>query len=258
MCQYLMRIGFRLYGPTLSDRIHRLPFGLYLRVSAADWGPRHQAEFHTLGLIEKHTTVPAPRPVDVFQYQARSYLLMTRVPGRPIGTFVARLTDEQLQGTTEQLRKYVTEIRQIPNTTNTGFQICNSLGAGILDWRIGDSQRRELRFTSAIDFHKCLTSGYSQDLQQQAAPSHTKDHKIVFTHADLNLRNILADEIGKVTGIVDWECAGWYPEYWEYTKSHFGVRFTLRWVADVIDEIFPGYEEELRVENMLVAYAPFL
>ena len=32
-------------------------------------------------------------------------------------------------------------------------------------------------------------------------------HDIVFTHADLNLRNILVDNDGKISGIVDWECA---------------------------------------------------
>lgn len=26
------------------------------------------------------------------------------------------------------------------------------------------------------------------------------------------------EEEGRITGIVDWEEAGWYPEYWEYVK----------------------------------------
>lgn len=47
-------------------------------------------------------------------------------------------------------------------------------------------------------------------------------HKIVFTHADINMRNVLVNENGRISGIVDWECAGWFPEYWEYTKKmHF-------------------------------------
>ena len=25
----------------------------------------------------------------------------------------------------------------------------------------------------------------------------------------------------RITGIIDWEFAGWYPEYWEYTKMYF-------------------------------------
>ncbi|EPS37880.1 hypothetical protein H072_8489 [Dactylellina haptotyla CBS 200.50] len=62
------------------------------------------------------------------------------------------------------------------------------------------------------------------------------DHKVVMTHADLHPRNICAELLSqssegnsgmemdkesciKVTGILDWETCGWYPEYWEYVKA---------------------------------------
>ncbi|KAK4614226.1 hypothetical protein CLAFUW4_09530 [Fulvia fulva] len=249
--QALMQVGHRLYGPTLSERMHRLPFGLYLRIAEAGWYPRHRAEFETLRLVEKYTTIPAPRPIDTLQYQGKSYLLMTRVPGRPIGTLLTGMTDEQLQKATQDLGGYLEQLRSIPNNSSTGAQICNSVGGGILDWRIGESQLHELTFATVTDFHQFLTADYSRHLQEKARPSHDKKHNIVFTHGDLNPRNILADETGAITGIVDWECSGWYPEYWEYTKAHFVVRSTIRWLADVIDQIFTGYREELKVENML-------
>jgi hypothetical protein len=28
---------------------------------------------------------------------------------------------------------------------------------------------------------------------------------------------------GHLSGIVDWECAGFYPEYWEFTKLVYGA-----------------------------------
>ncbi len=40
----------------------------------------------------------------------------------------------------------------------------------------------------------------------------------VSTHGDIAPRNILVDESGRITGIIDWELAGWYPEYWEYAN----------------------------------------
>jgi thiamine kinase-like enzyme len=40
---------------------------------------------------------------------------------------------------------------------------------------------------------------------------------VVFTHSDLRPRNIMVkDEV--VTGIVDWEFVGWYPEYWGFSR----------------------------------------
>ena len=59
------------------------------------------------------------------------------------------------------------------------------------------------------------------------------NHKIVITHGDLHrdpLKNHSTQYLGQaiyqisnhrvtVTGIVDWEMCGWYPEYWEYVKA---------------------------------------
>jgi aminoglycoside phosphotransferase len=101
-----------------------------------------------------------------------------------------------------------------------------------------------------------LTDDVPQEASQDATKSHQIKHNIVFTHGDLNLRNILVDDAGRITGIVDWESARWFPEYWEYTKAHFGVRDTIRWLADVIDRVFLSYREELHVENMISDLAP--
>ena len=43
----------------------------------------------------------------------------------------------------------------------------------------------------------------------------TVKHDIVFTHGDLDLHNIIVKD-GHISGIIDWECAGWMPEYWEF------------------------------------------
>lgn len=45
---------------------------------------------------------------------------------------------------------------------------------------------------------------------------------VVFTHADLHLKNILISEDAeprRITGIADWGQAGWCPEYWEFCKA---------------------------------------
>lgn len=44
-----------------------------------------------------------------------------------------------------------------------------------------------------------------------------RDHRAVLTHGDLSPRNIIVQD-NKITGLIDWEIAGWFPEYWEYVK----------------------------------------
>ncbi|KAJ5951934.1 uncharacterized protein N7479_010347 [Penicillium vulpinum] len=200
-------------------------------------------------MVERFTQIPAPRAIDVLETSDAAYLLMTRVPGRPIGQLLDTMTDKQVHNVVADLKRYVAELRAIPNQVSK-FQICNSEGGGILDWRIRDSQSEELRFETETDFHNHLTRKMTDDTRRQAAKSHTIPHAIVFTHSDLNPRNILAEN-GRITGIVDWENAGFFPEYWEYTKTHYTVRHVIRWLADVVDQTFEGYRDELYVDNML-------
>jgi thiamine kinase-like enzyme len=39
--------------------------------------------------------------------------------------------------------------------------------------------------------------------------------RLVFTHQDLAARNLILDDNGRLWAI-DWELAGWYPEYIKY------------------------------------------
>lgn len=58
---------------------------------------------------------------------------------------------------------------------------------------------------------------------------------IYFTYGDLTIGNIIiSDGPGprRIAGIVDWEQAGWYPEYWEYCKLLYRVEYTHEWRSD--------------------------
>lgn len=254
----LALVSHRLYGYSGSERIFRLPFNLYLRKANSDWVSKHQAESQSLRLVEQYTRIPAPRAIDVVQDSDSSFLLITGLLGIGIGRRLHTMTDQQLDAVVQDLKAYIAELRQIRNKTNSGFQICNALGGGILDWRIGNSQREELRFQDEAEFNRYLTHDLplDKDAWELISKSHSVKHDIVFTHADLNMRNILVDDNMKISGIVDWECAGWYPEYWEYSKAHFTVRYSARWIADVLDQIFPSYRDELEVEDMFASLAP--
>ena len=35
---------------------------------------------------------------------------------------------------------------------------------------------------------------------------------------DVAPRNIMVDQSGHIAGIIDWELAGWYPDYWEHAN----------------------------------------
>ncbi|KAF2831066.1 hypothetical protein CC86DRAFT_430713 [Ophiobolus disseminans] len=197
----LASIACRFDGHTGSDRTFRLPFNLYLRMAGSDWAPKYEAESQALQLVEKHTTIPARRALDVIKHSSSPFLLMTGLPGTPVRLMLPTMTDKQVVALIRDLKVYVAELRHIPNKTGSGFEICNPLGGGILDWRIANSQREELRFRDEAEFNQFLTHDLplTEDMLTQSSKAHSIRHDIVFTHADLNMRNILVDEERKIS-----------------------------------------------------------
>lgn len=70
------------------------------------------------------------------------------------------------------------------------------------------------------------------------------DHDIVFTHADLAPRNVLIGENGQVSAILDWEDAGWYPEYWEHIRALQHLKPMRDWPDYLCQILPPRYERE--------------
>jgi thiamine kinase-like enzyme len=69
----------------------------------------------------------------------------------------------------------------------------------------------------------------------------------VFTHGDLNPFNIMIRD-KKVVAIIDWETAGWYPSYWEYTAAWTGNDVIRKGWQDLIPKFLDPYPEELSME----------
>ncbi|KAF7563112.1 hypothetical protein G7046_g998 [Stylonectria norvegica] len=255
--QLLSRLGMRLYGPTNSSSVQRLPFGMYLKRQNGV-GPSCN-EYNALSIVRQNTTVPVPKPLDLMCVPAcsaeitpseDSYLLTTCVSGTPLSACCEMLSDRDILGFVVQMQDYLNQLRAINPPTPLGSAICNTLGGPCYDSRIRDGN-------PVGPFAD--EEAFSQ-LHRNPNESTRRGHKIMFTHADLNFRNILVDEVDledgtrgwRVKGIVDWEFSGYYPEYWEYTKAMFeGFRLTER-MQGLVHEVFQGlgdYSEEFQIEK---------
>ncbi|KAJ5567337.1 hypothetical protein N7535_006643 [Penicillium sp. DV-2018c] len=71
-------------------------------------------------------------------------------------------------------------------------------------------------FKSAAEYNQALA---------KANEIRKNSHRITFTHGDLKAHNILIGDDGHLSGFLDWESAGWCPEYWDFTTAlRFGQR----------------------------------
>ncbi|KAI0354170.1 hypothetical protein OH77DRAFT_1426192 [Trametes cingulata] len=154
----------------------------------------------------------------------------------------------------QDLRDVFTELRSLPppSPAVTGLSgrplKCNRAGEAKLIGPFKDQQEfKDFLFAQASTTRMNM-------LRRLAKPVNAKQHRICFTHADIAARNILVKD-GRLAGILDWEFAGWYPEYWEYTSmdAQLGLEHLSRQFWDVVQPFGPGepYREELALERAL-------
>jgi aminoglycoside phosphotransferase (APT) family kinase protein len=63
------------------------------------------------------------------------------------------------------------------------------------------------------------------------------DHDIVLTHGDLDARNIMVGD-GHVAAVIDWERAGFYPEYLELVKPLRAPSWKVGYY-NILPDLFP-------------------
>ncbi|KAF4494980.1 kinase-like domain [Fusarium agapanthi] len=213
-------------------------------------------KFATLLTLTFNLRVPVPRPLDLVSDADTSYLLTTTMPGQRLGSYIDVLSDDYLDIFKHDMQKYMTQLRSISRQGEQKHVISNAVGGPCYDYRIVacrdyDKERGDFfgPFTDKEEFNNILRT--------PALPAifHSTGHDIVFTHSDINMRNILMHN-GRISGIVDWENSGWFPDYWEYTKAHFVTKLNKRWLA-VVDRIFENFGDfklGLEIERRLWEY----
>ncbi|KAG6157472.1 hypothetical protein E4U37_007319 [Claviceps purpurea] len=81
------------------------------------------------------------------------------------------------------------------------------------------------------------------DYYRRVLPLVLHGHAAVFTHGDLQLKNIILKPDGQPV-MVDWETAGWYPAYWEFATATVGCLGLDHDWYEYIPRIMEAYPNE--------------
>jgi aminoglycoside phosphotransferase (APT) family kinase protein len=183
-------------------------------------------------------------------------MVMTRVPAYQVGFCIDILSDAEVEVLIRDLRKFVAELRAITRAPGADGKISNATGEACFDQRINlgltyDEVRGDFvgPFANEDEFNDFLTNPRVPGVR------HRSGHPVRFTHGDLNMRNIMMEN-GKLSGVIDWETSGWYPEYWDYTKARFAMKLHKRWL-DIVDRVFSPngeFDAELETERKFWEY----
>ncbi len=157
---------------------------------------------------------------------------MERIPGMSFQAAAKTLKDADLANIFAQLQRMIQELRALPPPSGVGAESC--IGGSLRDPRIPRSLPMFDPFGSIQNLHLWLRDRLRPEdhpegendedreaVKKMAAKQDGPWPARVFTHGDLNPSNIIIRD-SQVVGIIDWEFAGWYPYYWEYTSAWYG------------------------------------
>nr|OQO26402.1 hypothetical protein B0A51_05588 [Rachicladosporium sp. CCFEE 5018] len=216
--------------------------------------PCKQPELEGHQYAAEHTDIPIPRVCRTYMWHGRLAIEMEYVAGCvTLAAVWWELTSKQRQHVVEQVADYIKALRALKPSSTQGAKVSATSGGACRDVRVA-TMKTFGPFDDVSAFHRCLTGGVddasvAKVFGEAVADIHARDYETRFTHGDLGVQNILIRS-GKVVSIIDWECSGWYPEYWEYTKAHYNSVYCPDFY-EMLRERIPRYDDELAAERAL-------
>ncbi|PFH45954.1 hypothetical protein AMATHDRAFT_157165 [Amanita thiersii Skay4041] len=204
--------------------------------------------------VSKYTSLPIPRVIDAIPVEDGAFFVMTRIPGEHMMRQITTFTEKERSLIASDLRRGFDLLRALPPPPS-GPQICGFDRGSFLCYRIKHEPVGP--FDTESDFYQFLYD-YShlkmQDhLKNFGREVHGRKHRICLSHNDLGPHNIILDSNKRLAGVIDWECAAWLPDYWEYTRSCYYLQLGKEWQQLMVD-VFGPWPEELRVEQEMWKY----
>lgn len=203
--------------------------------------------------VAEHTTIPVPRLFGVHKVRGELALEMEFLPGCEILQVCWKnFTHQQKQALVDEISGYIKQLRALepPNP----HRVSSTDGNACRQIRVG-SVKRFGPFDNISAFHKLIRGNWdfeksTQLFGEDVVRVHQRDYRINFTHSDLGVQNILVRDDATVAAIIDWECAGYYPEYWEYKMAHYNA-VLLPEFYEMLRERIERHDEELKAERIL-------
>jgi aminoglycoside phosphotransferase (APT) family kinase protein len=227
-------------------------------------------EAETMRFVAANSDVPIPKLLGTLTDPETNinYIVMEFITGQCLDAIWHDLTTSEQEELKEKLRTVITGLRRIPNQGYIGSVGRTKCLDGV--FYTGDDQ--VLDKNGPFESEHEMDEGVLRRLAETHPPSSIRlfrtilsnmpTHQIVFTHADLQGRNIIVRRTDSdIEGhskieltIIDWEMSGWYPEYWEFCNSLIMNTFATEW-NDIIQDTLDVYTNEYlwmqKVRNIL-------
>ncbi|KFX96641.1 hypothetical protein V490_03216 [Pseudogymnoascus sp. VKM F-3557] len=177
----------------------------------------------TTKFVRENTTVPVVEEIKYWKDDKSHFFLMKRVPGQSLEDAWPSLSDNEKKGYAREVIGYIAEIR---NHTAPAPQTVE--GAPVRDKLLGSTHYSVRKIEDKETWWAGVAEGLADSnpawLEEFKERYPRRTSHYVLTHGDLNIGNIMIHD-GHVSGIIDWEHSGYFPDWWEHACA-------LTWMED--------------------------
>ncbi|KAG6861015.1 hypothetical protein C0995_004868 [Termitomyces sp. Mi166 len=219
-------------------------------------------EANVLNLLFAETTIPVPRVRRV----VNSWIVMDYIPGTTLAQAWPSLSIWRKIRIAFTLRRYVRQLRQLKASATTPPGPFSARGPQICESPIfGGVQSTRGPFTSYSEFSQFFNKRHKMSADNKKIPPEDPKRKerfddtepLVLTHQDLNLRNIMVGEDGRLW-MIDWAWSGYYPVWFEYVTMQIQNEYEKvsgtndKFWKVLIPFIFPEFQKQSTKRNSLI------
>lgn len=198
-----------------------------------------EVEAETMQFVSSHTSVPIPKVHGTFTNEdGITFIVMEFVRGETLEAVWTTLSKDDKQELALQFGSYIDNMRKLKGeyVGALGRRSCNVVS--LQGPYTGPfNTENELNETMLRDFEREVPGYFGSVLKKLMKDN----HQVVFSHSDFSMRNIMVLD-KQIVAVLDWESAGFFPEYWDYAHSFLGVR----WNNDALSDYALFLQESLQ------------
>lgn len=185
-------------------------------------------------------------------------LVSEKVPGEPLDTLWDKLNKTERESIKNQLREQFALMRKctLPHIGRVDNQPTYNVYDRLEQTYCGPFEDEEafdnwcLSRVKRSSFTTWKMRRYLEKSREKAKANGTLN-RFVLTHGDLTPRNIMVEN-GQVTGILDWERSGFFPEYAEYAFTlKLGHEIEKWWIPVLKELLVPCEKTRLELTAMV-------
>lgn len=186
-----------------------------------------KTEVKTIEYLAHHTEIPVPTILrDWVDGENRYMVLMERVKGQTLENAWPTLSKPEKETIADQVAEAIRQLRSFESAAIQGIDH----GPIYSGWLFRDPKKPFGPFSSDSElwdsllpwFHQPPTRVFPELALRSFRKRLPKCRPYILIYRDLNIGNIMVEN-GRLTGILDWEYAGYFPVWWEYVALHIGL-----------------------------------